>query len=418
MKKEGILKYGKSVGIYFAASFIPMLLLAAVNPLIAINMTPEDYAVSGFYNSFTALFTPIVVFYMLHYYNKRYYEIGPEERLRLRAMLFKALIFFSAGMALLCLGALALYLFFVRDDFSFPFLPYAFLSVFAIPLTGILKLEQADFRMSRNASGFFRITVAAGLILVLTNLLFIVVMKLGGVGKLLAPFTANALVFIYLLIRHRSLFSIGTNMAEFREVLRFCLPLTIGAALGYFFNGYDRTYLESLPDIREYGNYIVGSQIAGYLTTLSTAVTSTFQPDIYESLAKNDRKGLWRACIIQIGLIAAVVNLFILFCPLIVRILTAGRYADATVYAAIISLSTLTSSIYFVINNCTIAKGYPRIYLYTTILGSILTVGCYPLMVNAFAYKGGAMMTALSFVILSVVNLVLLASARRRRSGR
>ena len=78
MKKEGILKYGKSVGIYFAASFIPMLLLAAVNPLIAINMTPEDYAVSGFYNSFTALFTPIVVFYMLHYYNKRYYEIGPE----------------------------------------------------------------------------------------------------------------------------------------------------------------------------------------------------------------------------------------------------------------------------------------------------------------------------------------------------
>ena len=69
--KKGILKYGKSVGIYFAASFLPMLLLAAVNPLIAINMTPEDYAVSGFYNSFTALFTPIVVFYMLHYYNKR-----------------------------------------------------------------------------------------------------------------------------------------------------------------------------------------------------------------------------------------------------------------------------------------------------------------------------------------------------------
>ena len=147
-------------------------------------------------------------------------------------------------------------------------------------------------------------------------------------------------------------------------------------------------------------------------------MTSTFQPDIYESLAKNDRKGLWRACIIQIGLIAAVVGAFVLFCPLIVRILTAGRYADATVYAAIISLSTLTSSIYFVINNCTIAKGYPRIYLYTTILGSILTIGCYPLMVNAFAYKGGAMMTALSFVILSAVNLVLLASARRRHSGR
>ena len=148
---------------------------------------------------------------------------------------------------------------------------------------------------------------------------------------------------------------------------------------------------------------------------MSTAVTSTFQPDIYEALARNDRKALWRACIIQIGLIAAVVTLFILSCPLIVRILTAGRYADATVYAAIISISTLTSSIYFVLNNCTIAKGFPRIYLYTTIIGSAITIGCYPLMVNAFAYKGGAMMTALSFVILSAVNLVLLGIALRRR---
>ena len=283
MKSGQLLSYGKSVGTYFAASLLPMLLMAAVNPLIALNMSPEDYAVYGYYNSFTALISPLIVFYMLHYYTKRYYEVTEEERLRLKAMLFKALIFFSFAVSVLCLAALAGYIVLFRKDIRFPLFPYLAFMVFAIPLTGIFKLEQTEFRMARNAKGFFRITVAAGIITAAANLLFVVAVKWGAAGKLLAPLAANLIVFIYLIIRHRSLFRVRTGMVEFRRTLAFCLPLTAGAMLGYFSNGFDRTYLESLGNVAEYGHYIVGAQIAGYLTVLSTAVTSTFQPDIRSS---------------------------------------------------------------------------------------------------------------------------------------
>ena len=133
MKFCDIWKYGKSVTTYFAASAIPMLLMVLANPLIALNMSPEDYAVSGYYNSFSALMSPVIVFYMVHYYSKRYYEVDSEARLRLKAMLFKALIFFSFGMSVICLGLLAAYLFVIKKDFSFPFMPYAAIMVFAIP---------------------------------------------------------------------------------------------------------------------------------------------------------------------------------------------------------------------------------------------------------------------------------------------
>ena len=123
MKSGQLLSYGKSVGTYFAASLLPMLLMAAVNPLIALNMSPEDYAVYGYYNSFTALISPLIVFYMLHYYTKRYYEVTEEERLRLKAMLFKALIFFSFAVSVLCLAALAGYIVLFRKDIRFPLFP-------------------------------------------------------------------------------------------------------------------------------------------------------------------------------------------------------------------------------------------------------------------------------------------------------
>lgn len=412
MKFCDIWKYGKSVTTYFAASVIPMLLMVLANPLIALNMSPEDYAVSGYYNSFSALMSPVIVFYMVHYYSKRYYEVDSEARLRLKAMLFKALIFFSFGMSVICLGLLAAYLFVVKKDFSFPFMPYAAIMVFAIPLTGVYKLEQTECRMSRDSKGYFNITVASGVILVLMNLLFVAGVKWGALGKMLAPMVTNLIVFLYVVVRYRKLFRIKTTFGEFRRTLTFCLPLASGAMLGYFSNGFDRTYMESLGNVTEYGYYIVGAQIAGYLTVAATSVTSTFQPDIYEAIAMKNRNSLVRTCVMQIGLIAAGVAVFVILCPLIINLLTAGRYVESTPYARIISLSTLTSSIYYVINNYTIAKGKPRLYLYTTVIGSVLTVAAYPAVVGNYGYYGGAYMTGISFAVLAAVNLALLGISR------
>jgi len=88
------LDYSKNIGIYFSASLIPMILSLAINPLIAMNMDPKDYAITGFYNSFNTLISPLIVFYMIQYYTKSFYEVNKEERLKLKATIFKGLIYF------------------------------------------------------------------------------------------------------------------------------------------------------------------------------------------------------------------------------------------------------------------------------------------------------------------------------------
>ena len=72
------------------------------------------------------------------------------------------------------------------------------------------------------------------------------------------------------------------------------------------------------------------------------------------------------------------------------------------------SLSVITSAIYYVINNYTIAKGYPRLYLYTTVTCSVIIVLAYPPVVGRFGFAGGAAMTGISFVMLAAVNLLFL----------
>lgn len=415
MKASSIISYFKSLVLYFGASLIPMLVNLAINPLIAMNMSPEDYAINGYYTSFSSLISPVVLFYMLHYYNKRYFELDDEGRLQLRALVFKSLLFFSFSVAFVCLLLLLGYLHFIKVELSLPIYPYAILAVLEIPFVGIYNLELTDCRMSKNSQRFFRLSLITAFILIALNLLLIVIFKMGALGKLIAPLLTNFLVFSFLLIKRRSYFAIKTTKAQFYQMIKFCTPLTIGAMLGYFSNGFDKTSLESLGDVTEYGYYCVGSSIAAYLMTFSSAVNSTFQPDIYESIVKANQKRFIRTALAQIGIITLIVITFIAFCPFIIRVLTAGKYMLSTPYARIIAVSTITSSTYYLVNNYTIAKGYPKLYMYTMAIGSLAIIITMPIVISHYHFNGGAWMVSGSYLLLTLANIILLCISKLKR---
>ena len=409
---KGLGNYAKDTSIYLCASLIPMILNLLINPLIAINMSPYDYAIFGYFSSFSTLISPIIVFYMLHYYTKSYYELTEKDRIKLKALLFKSLIFFSLIIALISFCLLLLYSSVINRSSEMPNFPYLWLMVFAIPLTGIYSLELTNYKMDKATISYFKLSLAVGLLLVCANLIFVVVAKLGAVGKFLAPFVVNLLVFLFLLIKHRGLLKIKTPFTDFVKIIKFCYPLALGAMLGYFTNGFDKTYLERLGDTESYGYYIVGSQIAGYLSVFSTAVYNTFQPDVYEAVANKNNKKLLATCTLEFLMISGIVLIFILLCPIVIDLLTAGRYVDSTVFARIISLSTITSTLYYLFNDVTIAKGFPKIYLYTSIFGSLIIVFLYPYITHIFSFKGGAYMVGASFLIFTILNIIFLLFAK------
>lgn len=402
-----IVDYTKVISRYFTASLIPMVLNLAINPLVSLAMDPEDFAITGYFTSFSTLITPIIIFYLLHYYNKRFFELNDEEREHLRALLFKMLVFFSAIISVICTIVLLIYIK-QQPDIHFPTFPYLYLVILAIPLSGIYSLQLAQYKMERDSKRYMNYSVTKGILGVICTVLFVILFRWGAFGKLLGPLVVELGFFVFLIIQHKDVWKIKNSLSEAIPILQFCLPLVIGASLGYFFAGYDKTVLAKLGNDTEFGYYCVGASIAGYLGVFTSSISSTFQPDIYEAIIKNNKTKLFKVAALRWALTLAVVVLFVLFCPFIIKVLTAGRYMQSTGYARIFACTCLVSSIYYIINDYTIARGLPRYYLYTTILGSFLVVLTMPYFVTWFGYNGGAIANIASFMGLCFINLLLL----------
>lgn len=397
-----------SIGLYFGASMIPMLINLAINPLIAMNMQPRDYAIVGFYTSFSTLISPLIVFYMLHYYTKNFFEVNEEERQRLKATLIKLLIYFSGILSILSFIGIWIYYYVAGVAESFPFFPYALLTVFAIPMTGIYSLTTVDYRMQRKSLAFFKISLANGLTLVALNLLFVVAIKWGAFGKLLAPFVTNVIFFLYCLYKYRNVLHHKFEWDRSKKIIIFCAPLTLAAMLTFFTGGYDRVLLERIGNVNELGYYVVGIQIAGYITVFQTSIGATFQPDLFQAIVQRNNKKLLKVIAMLNGSTAIVVFTFIILAPFIIDILTAGRYNESVKYAQIAALSTLTSSLYYTVSQITIARGKTTIPLINKIVGSVLCILMFNILITRYEFVGAAWGLVLSYIITLIGNLVLL----------
>lgn len=408
-----IVGYVKQLSQYFSASLIPMLLNLLINPLVALNMSPEDFAIIGYFTSFTTLISPIISFYMLHYYNKRYFELDEIGRDHLRALLYKSLIFFSFALTLVCLLILLIYIKCVANT-SFDTFPYLYMAVLTIPFMGIYNLELADYKMKRESRQYLNLSLIRGVGCVVLVILFVVLLKWGAKGKLFASLLIDVIIFAYLFYKHIDVWKVKTHAKELLPILKFCWPLALGAALGYFSNGYDKTVLESLGDVNEFGYYCVGISIASYLGVFTSSISATFQPDTYEAIIKDERAKLVKVVCTRLGLTLLVVICFILFSPLVVKLLTAGKYMDAVPYARIAALIPITSSLYYIINDYSIARGKPHFFLVTTIIGSVAIIKLMPIFISHYSYEGGAIMNVVSFLILSIINVLLLLFSKSR----
>ena len=409
---KNYIRYAKNLSTYFGASLIPMVLNLIANPWIAKNMSPVDYAISGYYTSFSTLISPIITFYMVHYYIKEYFRIEVEQREKLYATIAKATIWFSGVIALICFIALLIYFKYFNSTLEFPISPYLALMVFALPLTGLLNLQLARYRMEKQATGYFRLSVCNGILNIGFTLLFVAWLKWGAFGKLLGPMLCNTIVFIIMIILFRKHLNIATSFDDFKRVFRFCLPLAFGATFSYFLNGFTTSYLETIGDSTEYGYYVVGASIGGYLMIFGQAIGDTFLPDLNETTVKKQWRRYVRFCLIVLGLTGFVTIVFVLFTPVIINLLTAGRYVASTIYARIIAFSTITARMFYLINNYTITTNKPKLFLTTSILGSILVVLLVPIIVERWQFIGGACMSVCTFVIFGLVNLLLIAMNR------
>lgn len=396
-----------NLSIYFVAALIPMILSLLANPFIAKNLSPEDYAIVGYYTAFNTLFGPFINFYLLHYYTKRFYELNDRERLALKGTIFKSLIFFSLILALMALLILYIYTVFFNSDSQLPFMPYALLTMMTVPLTGIYSLNLTEFRMLRKSRQFFKLSVTNGTLGVFLAVLFVVIFKWGADGRLWAAFISALIIFTYVFFKNRELVKVRFDYNTFKTACKFCLPLVIASMLTFFSSGYDKVILERTGDVTALGIYSVGAVIASYLHVFSTSINDTFQPDIFKSVVERNMRKCMYYIMAKLAIMSICVLCFIALAPYIIDILTFGRYVNSTPFASILAISSITSMLYYSMSQVTVALGYTNLTLWNKIIGSVLSIVSFSLLIPAYGATGAAWGVVLSYIYFFIGNVIM-----------
>ena len=404
--------YIKNTGVYLFASILSSLLSLLINPLLAANLSPDDYGIIGYYGGFSSLFQPLIGFFILDYFLRKYFVYSEVERINLRNIVVKLYFYFSGSIALLCFVILCFYNY--SNHVIVPTLPYATVFILESYILVIYNLKLAEYKMAGESIKFLKLSVFYGVMIAICSILLVVFLKLGAWGKMLASFLASFIIFIYCMGKYRPAFRCKIDKDVFFEIIKYASPLVLAGLLGFFSKGFDKVILERQGDLHILGIYSVGFSMACYLDTFANAVKSTFQPDVYNALAEKNFRKLLKTMIVVISSVVIIVLIFLLLCPLLIKILFAGRYDAAIPYARVLSLSVITSTIYYQISQATYGSGLSNLTLINKIIGTVLTIALYSVLIPLYGSIGAAWGVVLSYLIYALSNIILLMLNRNK----
>lgn len=397
MLLQSVKSNSKVAFIYLGSSVFATLINIAINPWMALNLSPDDYAKIGYFTSFQLLILPIISFNLVTFYIKNYYQIPEEKRIIVGdTILISSLIY---GFFAMIVCYLLFYIYYLHSGVSFPFFPYAILSFVPVWLNGFLNFRLVQCRLTRDSKTFARITIFNALITTFFSVFLVVIFKYGAIGKLAATVICSCLIAI--LSWRKSFHKWQLDYPTIKQAFKFSYPLTLSGILWYFFSNFDRALLAPINDNNTLGIYNVGLQMAGMLTFFYTAIAQTFEPDIYKSIAEKNSRKMFKI-IGGIFIINAIPNIiFIPFAPFIIGVLTSNRYIASSSFAEIFVLKNISMSLYYLMVMIVVGFGHTKQEFLIRLLGTFVSVIVLKILINKYLFYGAAWSQVFSFIILS-----------------
>lgn len=394
--------YFKSASLYLFATIFAAAVKIAINPLMAKNLSHEDYAIIGYFGSFSLLFLPILNFSIITYYTRNYYLLPEEKRERVANTIIISLL--GIGVVTSFIVLMGLYTYFKISNVQFPFWPFSFYTIYQMVFNNFLTLLQVKYRLNREAKKYAIITVLSTLIWLVVAILLVVVFKFGANGSMGSNLVVAILIGVYSV--KRMLTKVEFDFSIFKDALKFSWPLALSSLLWYFLSGVDRLMLEKLDDNTTFALYNIGVGLSGFLGMFYMAIAQTFEPDIYKAIAERKMSKLLKIILGIIIINAIPVIVFIVFSRPLTDLLTAGRYTDAASFACVISLKNITTSFYYSVIAIIVGFGFTKAELGLRAVGAVLCILMFAVLINTFGFYGAAWGQVISFLMMSILGLL------------
>lgn len=254
------------------------------------------------------------------------------------------------------------------------------------------------------------------LFVVLLNLLFLLVLRIGLTGYVLSVMLADLLCTAFLVVKKRlwTRLTRRPNRTIARKMLRYSIPFIPTTAFWWIISASDRYMIYGILGGDANGLYTVANKLPTLLTLVSGVVMQAWQYSAVTE-AEGDREAqvrfysnVWVALFSILFLIASVL---IAFSRLEIRILADAAYAEAWRYVPILCAATLFCAFTSFMGSVYAVTKRSGLSFWTALLGAVTNVALNTLLIpSRLGIYGAAIATLASYCVVFLVRAV---NARR-----
>lgn len=402
LQKKEFLKNIKNAGLYFLGSVIQGILALVAQPIYSIHMSAGEFGILGYFGSIHYFFTPIFILGMTSVYLMRYFKQGQDQN---KKLLFNIIFFVCClNTITIFVGYLGIYIYFKYMHVAIPLNPFAWFILFALLFENIKSVVLINFRIRKKALSFFTFSATNSVLNFVLGIFLVAYLEWGVVGRMLAPLISSVLLLpscIYILRKYTT---VDFDISLFLKALKVAFPIVLASYAFVPIMSIDVIFLERLNNLAELGLYSIGITIAGYVQLVFVALSFTFEPDIFRSVAEKNYIGLIRTGAMIFTPFLFAVLIFLLLSGNIISILTAGRYTAAEQYTNIILISVFLMGIFSFFTKILIALEKTKLHLIVNSIGGVFAFIIMYFMVSNFTYLGAAYGKILISVVMILIS--------------
>lgn len=270
----------KNTIIYALGDILPKVFNLVTFPILTSYLPIADFGVVNYVYSIE-LFLSIITFLCLKtYYLVHYFKVGDEiEQKKLLGNLTIVVAVLNVFISLVLLGIGSFVFESIGSEVDF--YPYIAIGVCINFLSIFSQLPSALYRVRENPLPLTIINVLQGALIMILTVVFVVREPKAEtvlLVKLLVTGICSS-IFIYITIKN-AIFRFDRK--QFKDALKFSLPLVPGDIAYYFTSMSDRILIERFLSVIELGIYSTASTLSGLLNIVSYGAYKAFEPHFFK----------------------------------------------------------------------------------------------------------------------------------------
>lgn len=246
-------------------------------------------------------------------------------------------------------------------------------------------------------------------LVVVLNLLFLLILKLGIKGYLIATIVADYLTVFFIISKGefwKDIIRFKLNKALIKEMLQYSIPMIPTIIAWWISNASDKYIITAKLGLAASGIYSVAYKIPSILTVITSIFTQAWQISAISNYGQDDNAEFFSTVYKYFNIVSVVAcSLLILFSQLLGELLFAKEYFVAWRYVPLLLIAFLFSGLSGFLASIYTSARKTKLLFISTSVGATLNIILNILLVGRYGVMAAAYTTMISFLFVWIVRL-------------